>query len=111
MGGSFLPSRSHPAPPCTGLPPPLQPAPSPPRLPSCPGGQRPQVSSLMPPGCRDLWSRSLMLPDSGQAGHLWIHPLLEWGPDLCVCPKATRAASREGSTEWGAPLWGAVESQ
>lgn len=92
-------------------PQPLRPAPSPPRLPSCPAGRRLQVSPLMLPGCGDLRSRSLTLPGSAQAGHLWIHPLLEWGPDLCVCPKATRAASREGSTGLGAPLWGAVESQ
>lgn len=60
----------------------------------------------MLPGCGDLRSLSLMLLDSGQAGHLWIHPLLEWGHDLCVCPKATRAASREGSSGLGGHPYG-----
>lgn len=82
---SFPPSPTlhHPALVC---PPPLRPAPSRPRLPSYPADQRPQVSPLMPPGCGDLRSRSLMLPDSGQAGHLWIHPLLESGL-TCVCAR------------------------
>lgn len=85
--------------PTTGLPPapPACPLPSQASLLPC----RPATTGVTTDATRvrrPQVSLSLTLPDSGQAGHLWIHPLLEWGHDLCVCPKATRAASREGSS-------------
>nr|XP_033700458.1 tumor protein p73 isoform X6 [Tursiops truncatus] len=102
VGGSFIPSRSHRAPNprfgYPGLPPP------PPRLPSCPAAQWPQVS---PPDATRVGRPQAPLPDAARLGPGWASvgpaPAGGLGPDR-VCAQGQREQPAEGSTGLGTLL-------